>query len=76
MKFKKEHGDEGSADAVSAEEWRSTKLQNLFHKFCADDLHSTEGTSKSILSCYAAEFPKLKVQSKQRIVCVVLFKCQ
>jgi transposase len=36
IKFKKTHGEKGSADAVRAEQWKSTKLPNLFQKFCAD----------------------------------------
>jgi hypothetical protein len=40
IKFKKTHG-EGSAHAVSAEQWKSTKLPNLPLKFCADDADET-----------------------------------
>jgi hypothetical protein len=37
IKFKKAHGEKGSADAVNAEQWKSTKLPKLLQKFCADE---------------------------------------
>jgi hypothetical protein len=39
IKFKKD-----SADAVDAEQWKSTKLPNLLQKFCADDIYSADET--------------------------------
>jgi hypothetical protein len=38
IKFKRAYGQKDSADAVSAEQWKSTKLPNLLQKFCADDI--------------------------------------
>jgi hypothetical protein len=32
MKFKKAHGEKGTADAVSAQQWKFTKLWNLLQK--------------------------------------------
>jgi hypothetical protein len=40
IKFKKGHGEKDSADPVSAEQWKSTKLSNLLQKFCAGDTYS------------------------------------
>jgi hypothetical protein len=40
MKFMKAHGE-----MDSAEQWKSTKLPNLFQKFCADDIYNAEKTS-------------------------------
>jgi hypothetical protein len=42
--FKKAHGEKGSADALSAEQWKSTKLPNLLQKFCADDMYNADET--------------------------------
>jgi hypothetical protein len=36
IKFEKGHGEKGSADAVSARQWKSTELPTLFQKLCAD----------------------------------------
>jgi hypothetical protein len=45
IKFKKAHGEKSSADAVSSEQWKSTKLPNLLQKFCADNIYSAYETS-------------------------------
>jgi hypothetical protein len=34
----------GSAKAVSSEQWKSTKLPNLFQKCCADGIYSADET--------------------------------
>jgi hypothetical protein len=44
IKFKKAHGEKGIVDAVSAEQWKSTKLPNLLQKFCADDIYIADET--------------------------------
>jgi hypothetical protein len=44
IKLKKTHGEKGSADAVSAEQWKSTKLQDLLQKCCAHDLYNADET--------------------------------
>jgi hypothetical protein len=31
-------GEKGSVDAVTAEQWKSTKLPTLLQKFCADHI--------------------------------------
>jgi hypothetical protein len=33
-----------SADAVSGEQWKSTKLPDLLKKLCADDIYSADET--------------------------------
>jgi hypothetical protein len=33
-----------TADAVSSEQWKSTKLQKLLQKFCADDIYNANET--------------------------------
>jgi hypothetical protein len=38
IKFKKAHGEKGSADVVSAQQWNCTKLPTLLQKFGADDI--------------------------------------
>jgi hypothetical protein len=43
IEFKKAHSED-SADAVYAEQWKSTKLPNLLQKFCADDIYSAYET--------------------------------
>jgi hypothetical protein len=42
IKFKKAHGEKGSADAVSAEQWKATKLTNVLQKFCTDDIYKAD----------------------------------
>jgi hypothetical protein len=44
IKFKMAHDEKGSADAVSAEQWKSTKLPNLLQKCSADDLYNADET--------------------------------
>jgi hypothetical protein len=44
IKFKKANGEKDSADTVSAEQWKSTRLPNLQQKFCADDIYSANET--------------------------------
>jgi hypothetical protein len=44
IKFKKAYGKKSSADAVSTEQWKSTKLPNLLQKFCADDIYNADET--------------------------------
>jgi hypothetical protein len=43
-KFRMAHGEKGIAGAVSAEQWKSTKLPDLFQKFCRDDIYSADET--------------------------------
>jgi hypothetical protein len=43
IKFKKAHGED-SADAVSDEKWKSTKLPNLLQKCCVDDIYNADET--------------------------------
>jgi hypothetical protein len=43
IKFKKVHGEKGSA-AVSTEHYKSTKLLNLLQKCCADDIYNPDET--------------------------------
>jgi hypothetical protein len=43
IKFKKARGGVID-DAVSAEQWKSTKLPNLLQKFCTDDIFSADET--------------------------------
>jgi hypothetical protein len=33
-----------SADAVNAEQWKSTKMPNLLQRFCADDICKADET--------------------------------
>jgi hypothetical protein len=44
IKFKKAHGETDSADAVSAEQCKSTQLPNLLQKFCADEIYNADET--------------------------------
>jgi hypothetical protein len=44
IKFKKAYGED-SADAVSAEQWKFTKLPDFLQKFCADDICNADKTS-------------------------------
>jgi hypothetical protein len=39
-----ERGERDSADAISAERWKSTKLPNLLQKFCACDIYNADET--------------------------------
>jgi hypothetical protein len=41
---KKAHGENGSVDAVSNEQWKSTKLPNFLQKFCADNIYNADET--------------------------------
>jgi cupin superfamily acireductone dioxygenase involved in methionine salvage len=41
-KFKKAHHQKNSADAVSTEQWKFTKLPNLLKKFCSDDIYNAD----------------------------------
>jgi hypothetical protein len=51
IKFKKTHSQKNSADAVSGEQLKSTKLPNLLQKFCKDDIYSAEETGTFTVSC-------------------------
>jgi hypothetical protein len=44
IRFKKAHGETGSADAVSAEQLKSTKLPNLLQKFYTDNIYNADET--------------------------------
>lgn len=44
IKFKNAHGKMGSADAVSAERWKYTKLLGLLKKFSSDDIYNAKET--------------------------------
>jgi hypothetical protein len=47
---RKAHREKGSADAVSAEQWKSTKLPDLLQKCSADDISNANETG---LYCHA-----------------------
>ncbi|XP_051784514.1 tigger transposable element-derived protein 6-like [Erpetoichthys calabaricus] len=44
IKFKKAHGEKGSADADGVEKWKSSKLPELLKQFCADDIYNADET--------------------------------
>jgi hypothetical protein len=44
IRMNKVHGKKASADAVSAEQQKSTRLPNLLHKFCTDDIYNDDET--------------------------------
>jgi hypothetical protein len=44
IKFRKASGERDSVDAVSAEQWNSTKLPNLLQKFCPDNIYNADKT--------------------------------
>jgi hypothetical protein len=44
MKFKKAQGEEGRADAMSAEQWKCTRLPKFALKICVDDIYSADET--------------------------------
>jgi hypothetical protein len=44
IKFKKAHGEKCSAHAVSAEQWKATKMPNLLQEFCVDDIYNADKT--------------------------------
>jgi hypothetical protein len=44
IKLKKGYGEKGSVDAVNGEQWKSTKLQNILQKFCADNIYNANKT--------------------------------
>jgi hypothetical protein len=53
IKFKKAHGENNTADVVSAE------VLNLLQKFCKDDIYKQ--ISRPVLSCYARQYPELQI---------------
>ena len=53
IKFKIAHGENNTADVVSAE------VLNLFQKFCEDDIYKP--ISRPVLSCYARQYPELQI---------------
>jgi hypothetical protein len=53
IKFKKAHGENNTADAVSA------KLLNLLQKFRKDDIYKP--ISRPVLLCYARQYPELQI---------------
>lgn len=44
IKFKKAHGEKGSADKVSAEQWKNTKIKTYLENFCPDDIYNADET--------------------------------
>jgi hypothetical protein len=44
IKFKKTRCEKGSAEAVSAEQHKSTKLQNMLQRFCGGDIYNVDET--------------------------------
>lgn len=44
IKLKKIHGEKSSADNVSSEQWRNTKMPALLENFCADDIYNVDET--------------------------------
>ena len=42
--FKKVHGEKGSADNVSAKEWKSNKIAALLDSFCENDIYNADET--------------------------------
>jgi hypothetical protein len=78
IKFKKAHGKNDSADAVSAEKWKSTKLPKLLQKCCADDIYNANetvlfhlATLDGSLSYKHAALP----HSKKAMDCVTVLCC-
>jgi hypothetical protein len=43
-RFNKALGETGSAHAISAKQWKPTKLQNLLQKFCTDNIYNADET--------------------------------
>ncbi|XP_035212025.1 tigger transposable element-derived protein 6-like [Stegodyphus dumicola] len=44
IKFKKAHGEKGSADKESSEQWKTTKIPTFLENFCADDIYNADET--------------------------------
>ncbi|KFM73405.1 Tigger transposable element-derived protein 4, partial [Stegodyphus mimosarum] len=44
IKFKKAHGEKGSADKESSKQWKTTKIPTFLENFCADDIHNADET--------------------------------
>jgi hypothetical protein len=72
----KAHGEEDCADAVSAEQWKSTKLPNLLQKFCADGIYNANETGLfypalmgSSLSYNHALFGSKKAMDRVSVLC-------
>jgi hypothetical protein len=59
------HGED-TADAVSAEQLKSTKLSNMLKKFCTDDMCNADGTC-----LFYHAVPDGSVSYKNRQLCLV-----
>jgi hypothetical protein len=78
IKFKKAHGEKGSDDAVSAEQWKSTKLPDLLRKFWADGIYDANETGsfyRAMPDGSLCHKPATLFGSKKAMDCETVLRC-